>query len=252
MALVPAICTQCGATLSADKSNECMICPYCGTPFIVEKAINNFRNIYNITNSTVNIFGGKTEDFVIRAGVLEKYNGADTIVIIPSNITMIGKDSFYECSGLQEVIIPEGITEIESSAFCGCTSLQKISLPNGLKRIGGLAFYNCRSLVEVTLPDSVTEIGTQAFGQCSNLKSIKMPNSERDTSRGMAPDVFLGCGKIADKIVPNETWKTAFYDSYKHYEWESRKRQNLCVYCGGTFKGVLSKTCKECGKPKNY
>ena len=40
MPLVPGICTQCGATLSADTSKDRMLCPYCGTPFIVEKAIN--------------------------------------------------------------------------------------------------------------------------------------------------------------------------------------------------------------------
>lgn len=59
MALIPGICTQCGATLTADDTKDCMICPYCNTPFIVEKAINNFHNTYNISNSTVNIYSKK-------------------------------------------------------------------------------------------------------------------------------------------------------------------------------------------------
>lgn len=61
MPLIPGICTNCGATLSVDQANECMVCPYCDTPFIVEKAVNNFNNTYNITNSTVHIHGGDTE-----------------------------------------------------------------------------------------------------------------------------------------------------------------------------------------------
>ncbi len=48
--LVPAICTQCGARLEVDPSQEAAICKYCGTPFIVERAINNYNNYYNTVN----------------------------------------------------------------------------------------------------------------------------------------------------------------------------------------------------------
>ena len=48
MPLVPAKCTQCGATLTIDPSQDAAVCPFCSTPFVVEKAINN----YNVTNQT--------------------------------------------------------------------------------------------------------------------------------------------------------------------------------------------------------
>lgn len=31
-----------------------------------------------------------------------------------------------------------------------------------------------------------------------------------------------------------------------------RKHSNKCLYCGGNFKGLIYKTCKMCGKSKNY
>lgn len=31
-----------------------------------------------------------------------------------------------------------------------------------------------------------------------------------------------------------------------------RKRKNLCQQCGGEFKGIFSKVCSKCGKPKDY
>lgn len=31
-----------------------------------------------------------------------------------------------------------------------------------------------------------------------------------------------------------------------------RKHANKCLYCGGNFKGLFSKTCKDCGRDKNY
>ena len=47
--LVPAICTQCGASLEVDPSQEAAVCKYCNTPFIVEKAVQN----YNIQHATI-------------------------------------------------------------------------------------------------------------------------------------------------------------------------------------------------------
>lgn len=49
MPLVPALCTQCGSKLEIDSSQEAAVYPYCHTPFITEKAINNY-NTTNITN----------------------------------------------------------------------------------------------------------------------------------------------------------------------------------------------------------
>ena len=41
--LVAAVCTQCGAQLEVDPNAEATVCKYCNTPFIVEKAINNYN-----------------------------------------------------------------------------------------------------------------------------------------------------------------------------------------------------------------
>lgn len=58
MALVPAKCTQCGASIEVDPSQEAGICRSCGTAFITEKVIKNY-NTLNVDNS-VNIYlGGK-------------------------------------------------------------------------------------------------------------------------------------------------------------------------------------------------
>jgi hypothetical protein len=47
--LVPAICTQCGGSVAVDPSQEKAFCSYCGTPFFVEKAIEN----YNIQHANI-------------------------------------------------------------------------------------------------------------------------------------------------------------------------------------------------------
>lgn len=63
MPIVPAKCTQCGSNLEIDSSKDAGICPYCGTAFITEKAINNYNsyvtNNNNFNGATINYYGNK-------------------------------------------------------------------------------------------------------------------------------------------------------------------------------------------------
>ena len=43
MPIVKAQCTNCGGLLEIDSSKDAAICPFCKTPYVVEKAINNFN-----------------------------------------------------------------------------------------------------------------------------------------------------------------------------------------------------------------
>ncbi len=49
MGFIPAKCTQCGANITVDDTQDAGVCEYCGTAFVTEKAINNY-NTY-ITNN---------------------------------------------------------------------------------------------------------------------------------------------------------------------------------------------------------
>lgn len=59
--LVPAVCTQCGATLEVDPTKEAAVCRFCNTPFVIEKAINNynvkFANIEHADNVNIDLKG---------------------------------------------------------------------------------------------------------------------------------------------------------------------------------------------------
>ena len=113
---IPGICPNCGATLEIDGNKDAAICRYCDTPFVVEKAVKLYNNTYNIHGEVVNIFGGPQKDFLIRGGVLEKYNGEATEVIIPDNVKAIGNKAF---AGLQiaEISFPKGVESIGDAHF---------------------------------------------------------------------------------------------------------------------------------------
>ncbi|MDF2537327.1 MAG: Ribosomal protein [Herbinix sp.] len=54
MPIVQAKCTNCGGKLHVDSAKEAAICPYCGSAYIVEKAVQHFQ----VTNN--NTFNGAT------------------------------------------------------------------------------------------------------------------------------------------------------------------------------------------------
>jgi len=105
-------------------------------------------------------------DFVIEKGVLCKYTGSDT-----------------------EIVIPEGVTEIADDCFREKVLIESITLPSTLTKIGAYAFSKCKSIVSVYVPDSVKIIETGAFAGCASLKTVRLPeNLER-----LGDSVFFGC-----------------------------------------------------------
>ena len=69
MPFVPAKCPECGGNVVVDDSKEAWVCDFCKTPFIVEKAINNFNVVNNIVNNTeikadvVNVYESREKDY---------------------------------------------------------------------------------------------------------------------------------------------------------------------------------------------
>ncbi len=57
MPIVEAKCTNCGHALKVDNSKDAAVCEFCGSAFIVEKAINNYisNNHYKIEHANINM-----------------------------------------------------------------------------------------------------------------------------------------------------------------------------------------------------
>ena len=166
--------------------------------------------------------------------------------IIPNNVTSIGGEAFFGCSGLTNINIPNSVTYIGATAFARTPSLTSITvdpanivyrsegnsiitrsdstlisgcktsiIPNSVTSIGGYAFYACSSLISITIPNSVTSIGINAFALCSSLTSIYIPISV--TSIG--DRVFRSCDILT--IYAQATNKPAGWDS----NWNPDNRQ---------------------------
>ena len=135
-----------------------------------------------------------------------------TELVIPSDVTTIGKYSFYNAAGLTSVTISKELSEIGNEAFYGCsglsgvyiadlaawcevsfenvtanplyyakklylngTLLTELIIPDSVKEISQYAFCYATSITSITVPNTVTVIGDSAFRGCSNLESITIP-----------------------------------------------------------------------------
>ena len=138
-------------------------------------------------------------------------NGKEiTNLIIPDDVTTIGKYVFYYCYGLTSITIPNSVMSIGESAFSGCYGLTSITIPNSVTNIGIDAFSGCYGLTSITIPNSVTNIGIYAFSGCSGLTSITIPSSVASIGEGS----FFDCSGLTSITIPNSVTSikdNAFY-----------------------------------------
>lgn len=91
MPFVQARCVNCNGTLEVDSSQRAAICPYCGTPYVVEDAINHYHNhIEHLHADVVNMVDEHSSESRLKAGdtfmTQKRFDSAKQAYIDASNI----------------------------------------------------------------------------------------------------------------------------------------------------------------------
>jgi hypothetical protein len=132
--------------------------------------------------AVLNVFAADNDYTVDAEGVITKYSGFDTEVVIPATIggkkiTAIGRGAFKNAE-LTGISIPEGITSIGIEAFAQ-NKLTSVTIPGSVKTIEEKAFQYNNTLTTIVLSEGVENIGISAFGN-TNCQSISIPASIRN------------------------------------------------------------------------
>ena len=203
MNLNHAFCPLCGAVITVDRSQEAMICPVCGGPFFNAKAI--FADSTPVPQTAA--FSKKDfsttplSDLEIDRGVLVRYKGKNSYVILPDSINEIGSNAFLSARTLRMIVLPDSITKIGAQAFSECRQLIKIRIPDTVTLIGRGAFSSCKSLTEFTIPNGVQTVACDTFWGCTALKAIHFPAA----LRRIESHAFHGCTALLSAGVPAGT-----------------------------------------------
>lgn len=203
MAMGHTFCPLCGAVITVNLSQEAMICSACGRPFLKAQAVfadpkpaappaDFSKKAFSIT---------PLSDLDIDRGVLLRYKGKNSYVILPGCIQEIGSNAFLSARNLRIAVLPDSVTKIGAQAFSECRQLVKMHIPDTVTLIGSGAFSSCKSLTEFTIPNGVQTIASDTFWGCTALKTIHFPAG----LRRIEPNAFHGCTALLSVEVPAGT-----------------------------------------------
>lgn len=136
---------------------------------------------WEIVNSILVQYNGEETEIIIPEEVTaianEAFDGNNKItkVIVPESVHTIGHRAFANCTALREITM-YGVKHIYTNVFRGCVSLQKVDFQNSpLQRINFCTFKGCNSLREFTAPPEVKWISNAAFSKCTALRTVRLP-----------------------------------------------------------------------------
>ena len=147
----------------------------------------SFKNCSSLTHidipDSVTLIGGQfitgtaIRELRLPGGLLKITNSAfmESKLIalsIPSTVTSIGRNAFYNCYELTELNIPDSVITMDEQCFMNCVKLKHLRLPARLTEVPNRMVAHCSSLETVFIPATVTTFGYDAFEYCNNLKMI--------------------------------------------------------------------------------
>lgn len=157
----------------------------------------DFEALASFENCTVIDLKGCSSDIVSLPDYIFSVKDSKLMSIsLPSNISIIGKNSFAECRSLQTVFCQSGLKQIGEKAFKNCKSLETIYIPETVERIDEEAFYGCSELKKISgkddfvFPSTLKFLGKYSFGECVSIKNAVFPEDMKEIGQGAFSDCF--------------------------------------------------------------
>ena len=126
MPFVQAKCPNCGGFLAVDNTHDAAVCQFCNTPFIVEKAINNYnitvKGNLNLDNANISVEGAPTiESLLTRAASFIDERRYDRALSYFDRVLDLDPNNKEAQSGIRYLTVPnlENLVIKRERAFSG-------------------------------------------------------------------------------------------------------------------------------------
>ena len=146
---------------------------------------------------------------------------------MPTLISKIENQTFYNCKSLKSIIITAKVSEIEEEAFANCESLEEIKFVSFIKtndnddiklRIGERSFKNCKNLNPFKFSTQLDSVAESAFEGCTKLMAVTF----KSMVSYIGKNAFLDCN-IEEVTVPPQFMK----DYEKIFNRKNRKELGI-------------------------
>lgn len=159
---------------------------------------------------------------------------------------LINRETKTLVTGRGNAPIPDdgSVEHIGDSAFSGRESLTTLVIPAGVKSIGRSAFGE--AVTTLTIPVSVESIGEYAIARKTKILTVvdcfAWTWAENNNREVRVDEQAWSAQRAAEAARKAEAEKQA----------AERHASSRCQHCGDELKGLFSKKCASCGKPKDY
>lgn len=226
---------------------------FCGcsslTSVTIPSTVNSIGNFAfsacgSLTSVTINSNAIASLSYSELFNMKNKFGNQVTRYTFGSNITSIGQNAFYDCTGMAELILPSSLSSIGNNAFQNCSGLNWVlisdlnawyaidfanayanplyyanhfyvntnevvglTVTSNIYEIKDYAFVGYKGLHSVNFGNSVTSIGNSAFENCSGLTSLTIGNSVNT----IGDDAFKDCTNLTSVTLNNSEIAAAIY-----------------------------------------
>lgn len=210
-----------------------------GSAFDIDARRNSLQSVYfggTLENWCKIDFSNQESNPMMAAEHFYLLNGNSweqlTELVIPENVTQLGRYVFYGFDDLQTITVHENVTSVGDGAFGACklqtvywnaidckapfenislisavfSSVTDAYIGENVETLPGCLFYKCGNLQTVTFTgDKLQSIGGYDFYECKNLTEVTIPSSVTVINS----QAFVGCENLASVTFENETgWST--------------------------------------------
>lgn len=190
-----------------------------------------------------------SEEMIFRSGEENAWSALSSVTVSPENKHCFVRDGIIYYSKddsrkeivaarlfkeRENLVIPEDVTQIGRRAFMGCPSIMSVSFPVGVREIPKMAFKQCTGIRRLDLPESIKSVGEKTFEECTSLESVTLGAGLTN----IAADAFVGCDKLTN-IVFSSGIERVFLDdlpdgvhitlplSVRSFKLDSRKAKTM-------------------------
>jgi tetratricopeptide (TPR) repeat protein len=235
MEFVPAKCTQCNADITVDPAKEAANCGYCGTAFIVDKAIKNY-NIANaqINAQTVNVYNSSNTELesLMKRGQLSLESG-DWTDAFRCFDKVLDISPEYAPAYIGRLCSRWRINGVAGLASCDETLDNEPDFKNALR----FAEADYRAKIEGYYSQAAEKRQKRQRLKEECIKERQIRKAEEEQKR--AEEYRLEQKRIQEMTATAQRYRETL---------KERKEKGLCPVCGGKFKktGFGWRKCKSC------